>query len=84
MTSVSSLPSLIVSAPTTIVCIRVLHLMHSDAPLWKLMPKGERNEVGDGNQGELWKFTFEHLHCISILSMSYIAKLLNYVVLNYD
>jgi hypothetical protein len=46
------------------------------------MPKGERNEVGDGNQEELISrveaciWTFKHLHCIFILSMFYIAKVI--------
>jgi hypothetical protein len=48
MTSVSSALSLIASAPIITVCIRVPRLVHSEVPLWKLMPKGERNEVGDG------------------------------------
>jgi hypothetical protein len=47
MTSVSSPQSLAASAPTITICIRVPHLVRSDIPLWKLTPKGERNEVGD-------------------------------------
>jgi hypothetical protein len=66
MTSVSSPPSLIASAPTIIVCIRAPHLVHSDVPLWKFMPEGGRNEVGL-KLGELAYF---------IMSMFYITKLL--------
>jgi hypothetical protein len=52
MTSASSPPSLIALILKTITCVRILHLVRSEAPpLWKLMPKGERNEYD--NQGEL-------------------------------
>ena len=73
MISVSSPLSLKASAPTTTVCIRVPHLVHSDTPLWKLKPKGERNEeMKLGWQlGGARMWTFEHLHCIFIMSMSY-------------
>jgi hypothetical protein len=46
MTSISSPPSLTTLALNTTVCIHVPHLVRSDTPLWKLMPKGERNEDG--------------------------------------
>jgi hypothetical protein len=48
---VSSPTSLTASAPTTTVCIRVPHLVCSDTPLWKLIPKGERNK--DGIRGKM-------------------------------
>jgi hypothetical protein len=67
MTSVSSPLSLTASAPTIIVCIHVPHLVHSDVPLWKLMPKGERDEVGVEKSGGA---------CMFIPSIFYITKLL--------
>jgi hypothetical protein len=52
MTSASSPPSLIALILKTITCVCILHLVRSEAPpLWKLMPKGERNEYD--NQGSL-------------------------------
>jgi hypothetical protein len=84
MTSVSSFPYLITLAIITITCICVLHLVCSEDPsFWKLMPKGERDEYGKINQGEL---TFGHLEiyiCMFIMSMFYIAEFMNYIISNY-